>query len=147
MRSPAIRGVTTSPRYIFHITGASEWSRAQAEGAYHGSTRGLTLDQVGFVHCAGEEQVARVANAFFGGVPGLVVLRIAIDRLNAELRFEDLAGGGDAYPHVYGPLNLDAVDAIIPLAAGADGVFTFPYSSSRQPMPAMERVRRTASPA
>ena len=81
--------------------------------------------QVGFVHCAFEGQVAGVANSFFRGVPDLVVLRIAIDRLNAEVRFEDLLGGNELFPHVYGPLSLDAVDKVMPLAAGADGIFTF----------------------
>jgi uncharacterized protein (DUF952 family) len=114
-----------SPRDIFHITTEAEWARAQAEGAYSGSTRGLTLAQVGFVHCAFEEQVAGVANAFFRGVANLIVLRIAIDGLNAEVRYESLAGGPELFPHVYGPLNLDAVVAVMPLPPRGDGTFTF----------------------
>jgi uncharacterized protein (DUF952 family) len=100
---------TASPRDIFHITTEAEWGRAQADGTYGGSTRGLTLAQVGFVHCAFEEQVTRVATTFFRGVPQLVVLRIAVDRLNAEVRYEDLHDEGELFPHVYGRLNLDAV--------------------------------------
>ena len=72
-----------------------------------------------------EEQVAGVANAFFRGVAKLVVLRIAIDKLNVEVRYEALEGGNVLFPHVYGPLNLDAVVAIIPLRPGRDGTFTF----------------------
>jgi uncharacterized protein (DUF952 family) len=83
------------------------------------------LAQVGFVHCAFEEQVGRVANVFFGGVAKLVVLRIAIDRLKAEVRYENLGGGHELFPHVYGQLNLDAVVAVIPLPLGRDGSFTF----------------------
>jgi uncharacterized protein (DUF952 family) len=85
---------------------------------------------VGFVHCAFEEQVAGVANAFFRGVAKLVVLRIAIDRLNVEVRYEDLQGGEGPFPHVYGPLNLDAVVATMPLRAGTDGTFTFSVPSA-----------------
>ena len=114
-----------SPRDIFHITTEAGWARAQAEGAYSASTRGLTLAQVGFVHCAFEEQVARVANSFFRGVAKLVVLRIAIDRLNAAVRYEDVEDGNELFPHVYGPLNLDAVVAIMPLPPDRDGTFTF----------------------
>jgi uncharacterized protein (DUF952 family) len=113
------------PPDIFHITTEADWAHAQAEGAYSLSTRGLTLAQVGFVHCAFGEQVSGVANAFFRGVAKLVVLRIAIDRLNVEVRYEDLQGGHELFPHVYGPLNLDAVVATMPLPAGADGTFTF----------------------
>jgi uncharacterized protein (DUF952 family) len=80
---------------------------------------------VGFVHCAFEEQVARAANVFFRGAAKLVVLRIAIERLNAEVRYEDLEGGHELFPHVYGPLNLDAVVGIMPLPPSGDGTFTF----------------------
>jgi len=80
---------------------------------------------VGFVHCAFEEQVSFVANSFFRGVAKLVVLRIAIDRLNAAVRYEDLQGGHELFPDVYGPLNLDAVVATMPLPAGSDGTFAF----------------------
>jgi glutathione S-transferase len=114
-----------SPRDIFHISTEADWARAQAEGTYSLSTRGLTLAQVGFVHCAFEEQVARVANVFFRGAAKLVVLRIAIDRLNAEVRYEDLEGGHELFPHVYGPLNLDAVVGVMPLPPSRDGTFTF----------------------
>jgi glutathione S-transferase len=114
-----------SPRDIFHISTEADWARAQAEGRYSLSTRGLTLAQVGFVHCAFEEQVARVANVFFRGAAKLVVLRIAIDRLNAEVRYEDLEGGHELFPHVYGPLNLDAVVGIMPLPPSGDGTFAF----------------------
>jgi uncharacterized protein (DUF952 family) len=109
-----------SHRNIFHITTETEWARALAEGGYYGSTRGRTLAQVGFVHCAFEEQVGGVANSFFRGVSELVVLRIAIDRLNAEVRYEAPQGGNEQFPHVYGPLNLDAVVAITPLPPALD---------------------------
>jgi uncharacterized protein (DUF952 family) len=114
-----------SPRDIFHITTEGDWSGAQADGAYSVSTRGLMLAQVGFVHCAFEEQVARVANVFFRGVAKLVVLRIAIDRLKPEVRYENLEGGHELFPHVYGQLNLDAVVAVMPLPPERDGSFTF----------------------
>jgi len=110
---------------IFHITTEAYWAHAQADGAYSLSTRGLTLAQVGFVHCAFEEQVSSVANSFFRGVAKLVVLRIAIDKLSVAVRYEDLQGGHEVFPHVYGPINLDAVVAIMLLPASVDGTFTF----------------------
>jgi uncharacterized protein (DUF952 family) len=124
-----------APRDIFHITTEADWAHAQAEGAYSLSTRGLTLAQVGFVHCAFEEQVSFVANAFLHGVAKLVVLRIAIDKLNVEVRYEDFQGGHGLFPHVYGPLNLDAVVATTPLAAGTDGAFTFSVLSAQTMTP------------
>jgi len=85
---------------------------------------------VGFAHCAFEEQVAGVANSFFRGVAKLVVLRISIDKLNAEVRYEDLEGGNVLFPHVYGPLNLDAVVAVMALPRGRDGTFTFTVAAT-----------------
>jgi uncharacterized protein (DUF952 family) len=115
----------TSPRDIFHVTTEADWARAQAEGTYSLSTRGLTLAQVGYVHCAFEQQVAVVANVFFRGAAKLVVLRIAIERLKAEVRYENLEGGNELFPHVYGQLNLDAVVGVMPLPQGATGTFAF----------------------
>jgi glutathione S-transferase len=120
-----------SPRDLFHITAEADWARAQAVGTYSVSTRGLTLAEVGFVHCAFEEQVARVANSFFRGVDKLVVLRIALDRLTSEVRYESVEGGDELFPHVYGPLNLEAVVAVLPLPLGRDGTFTFAAAPKR----------------
>jgi glutathione S-transferase len=119
------------PRDLFHITAEADWARAQAVGAYSLSTRGLTLAEVGFVHCAFEEQVARVANSFFRGMDKLVVLRIALDRLDSEVRYESVEGGDELFPHVYGPLNLEAVVAVLPLPPGSDGTFTFAAAPKR----------------
>ena len=58
------------------------------------------------------------------------VLRIATDKLNAEVRYEDLEGGTALFPHVYGPLNLDAVVAIMPLPRRSDGTFTFAVAAT-----------------
>src|SRR4029077_19827782 len=98
---------------------------AQAEGAYSLSTGWLTLKPAGVVHCAYEEQVSNNANSFFRGVAKLVVLRIAMDKLSVAVRYEDLQGGHEVFPHVYGPINLDAVVAIMLLPASVDGTFTF----------------------
>src|SRR5438132_14174196 len=84
-----------SPRDIFHITTEEDWARAQAEGAYSASTSGLTLAQVGFVHCAYEEQVARVADVFFPGLANLRVLRIVIYKLDSEMQIENITHGDE----------------------------------------------------
>lgn len=111
---------------IFHVTGAAEWAEALREGEYRLSTRGRTLEEECFIHCSTAEQVERVANAFYRGVPGLVLLAVAADRVRPEIRRENLEGGQELFPHVYGPLNVDAVVAVIPLEPGPDGRFALP---------------------
>jgi uncharacterized protein (DUF952 family) len=92
---------------IFHITQRQQWESAQVIGSY----RGDTLDTEGFIHCSKLGQVVEVANRFYAGQSGLVLLSLAIARLQAELRYE--AADGDEFPHLYGVLNLDAVERVI----------------------------------
>jgi len=111
---------------IFHIAESAAWSDAQSQGAYLHSTLGRTLGQVGFIHCSRRDQVEGVANAVFRGRADVLLLVIDAARVGPEIRYENLAGGEDLFPHVYGPLNLDAVVKVVPLPAGADGQFKMP---------------------
>lgn len=90
---------------IQHITTAAAWEAAQAAGSY----RGDTLETEGFIHCSEPRQVAGVADAFYKGREGLVLLDVDPAKVKPEIKYE----GG--FPHVYGPLNLDAVTAVRPL--------------------------------
>ena len=107
---------------IFHICSRTAWVAAQRDGAY----RGDTLDAAGFIHCATRAQVAPTADAFFGGQRGLVLLEIDPMQLSAELVYEEPAGVGQDFPHIYGALNLDAVVAVFDFLPGPDGTFVFP---------------------
>jgi len=115
---------------IFHIARQTDWEAAVDAGTYRESTLGRTLEQEGFIHCSERQQVAGVANAFYRAVDGLVLLVIDVDRVGAEVRYEALGGGTERFPHIYGPLNVDAVIAVRRFEAGRDGVFS-PLSSER----------------
>ena len=95
--------------FIYHVTTEDAWAEAQERGEYRGSTLGLSLDDVGFVHCSFENQVARIVHAFYRGVPRVVVLAIDLDRLHSPVRYESPEGGEEKFPHVYGPIGCDAV--------------------------------------
>jgi uncharacterized protein (DUF952 family) len=96
---------------IYHIAYAADWRQAQEDGAYTVSTRGRSLAEEGFIHASTERQVATVANAFYRGEPDLLLLVIDPDRLTAELKYEPVPGADEPFPHIYGPLNVDAVVA------------------------------------
>jgi glutathione S-transferase len=100
---------------IFHVTTAADWAAAQRAGSYTVSTRGLTLEQEGYIHCSEEHQYDVVRRRYFDGVGDVVLLEVDTDRLTSPWRTEQLAGADQAYPHVYGPLDLDAVVAVRPL--------------------------------
>ncbi|MDQ6773136.1 MAG: DUF952 domain-containing protein [Candidatus Dormibacteraeota bacterium] len=108
---------------IFHVTAAAEWAAALARGEYRGSTRGKSLDEVGFVHCSDAAQVARVAGLVYPGMRGLVLLAIDPQRLGSPLRREAVTPGGERFPHIYGPLEVEAVISVTAYEPGPDGVY------------------------
>ena len=113
-------------RFIYHIARVADWERAQADGEYTISAVGKTLAEEGFIHASQASQVTRTANKFYRDVPGgLVVLVIDTGRLGAEVRYEDVPGADLPFPHIYGPLNADAVTEARPLVPGPDGGFEF----------------------
>jgi len=113
------------PGFIYHIATASDWARAQAAGEYTTSTLGTTLAEEGFIHCSAAEQVAGVANMVYQGLPDLLVLVIDTGRVRPEIRLEQLPGSAEPFPHIYGPLNVDAVVETRRFEPGPDGRFSF----------------------
>jgi uncharacterized protein (DUF952 family) len=95
---------------IYHITTAAAWDEARAAGAYAADTLGTE----GFIHLSTREQLLGVAERYYRGQPGLVLLAVDEARLAAALRYEE-SEPGMHFPHLYGPLNLDAVAAAHPL--------------------------------
>ncbi len=110
-------------KHIFHITTRAKWQRAQRVGAYSAAS----LRSAGFIHCSGRTQVVRVANAFYRGKRNLVLLVIEPAKVSAPIRHERVDGG--RFPHIYGPLNLDAAVQVVDFAPRADGTFALPKES------------------
>jgi uncharacterized protein (DUF952 family) len=94
---------------IFHIADRDRWQRSAIEGSYTASTIGAELADEGFIHLSTEAQVAGVVDRFYRDVPNLVLLHVDETRLTAPLVYEQLGGSPEAFPHLYGALNLDAV--------------------------------------
>jgi uncharacterized protein (DUF952 family) len=113
---------------IYHITSGIAWSAAQKNGAYTADS--LTAE--GFIHCSKLDQVLRVADTWYTGKTGLLLLEIDEARLGSEVRWEPGTDKPDEkFPHVYGPLNLDSVTGIYEFKPGPDGHFTLPPSLTR----------------
>lgn len=112
---------------IYHIASRTDWADAVAAGEYRISTRGRTVEQEGFIHASTAGQVAGVANAYYADVPveDLLVLVIDPERLTAPLRYDPVPGAAEPFPHIYGPLNLDAVTGTVELRRDNDGRSVF----------------------
>jgi uncharacterized protein (DUF952 family) len=114
---------------ILHLASNDAWLAAVKAGSY----RADSLSTVGFIHCSKPSQIVGVANSFYRGQQGLVLLVIDPSKLESELRWEppaepepSHARAGDLFPHLYGPLNLDAVFKVIAFEPNADGSFSLP---------------------
>jgi len=121
---------------ILHITSRADWENAQRRGVYEAPS----LATEGFIHCSTASQTVETANRFYRGQRDLVLLLIDESAVSAVVRYEraadpdapgraddrDDAGGG--FPHIYGPLNVNAVVDSYDFAPNADGLFSLPKS-------------------
>ena len=91
--------------FIYHVTTKQEWETAMLKGYYTVPT----LESEGFIHCCAEEQVNGVMKRYYAGKKELVKLAIDTGKLISRLKYELVPSVNEHFPHVYGPINLDAV--------------------------------------
>jgi uncharacterized protein (DUF952 family) len=106
---------------ILHFCPLADWEAARQRGVYAADT----LDTEGFIHCSTPAQVHLPANALVRGRTDLVLLEIDEARLPEAPRYEL------GFPHVYGPIPLDAIVAVHDFPPGADGYFAVPPGIAR----------------
>ncbi|QDX91203.1 DUF952 domain-containing protein [Brevibacillus laterosporus] len=110
---------------IVKISTEQQWNTAKEQGIYlHPS-----LETEGFIHCSTPDQFEGVANRIYKGQNNLLLLVIDPTRLSAELKY-DPAKDGQLYPHIYGPLNVDAVIRVISFSSDKKGYFSLPAELS-----------------
>ena len=90
---------------IFHITTEPEWTAAKKAGHYEAPS----LKEEGFIHCCQEDQISDVLQRYFEGKKKLLKLSIDTSKLKSQLIYEWSPSNAATYPHVYGPINIDAV--------------------------------------
>ncbi len=106
-----------------HLTTKQAWDDALKVGVYSLSTKGKTLEQVGFIHGSYPDQVEEVAGfVFAGSSEELVLLHLDSNKLEAagiEVRVEE-ASNGKMYPHIYGAIPCDLVERVSSAHMSAD---------------------------
>ena len=112
------------PAIIYHLAFRSDWEAGVAAGEY----RAPSLAEEGFIHASGDEaQMLRVAARLFAGRDDLLALDVDTERLPDDSPvMREAARSGEIYPHVYGPINPDAVVRVRTLVPDATepGAFT-----------------------
>ena len=115
---------------IYHLTSRQAWREAQQRGEY----RAESLESEGFIHCSTQTQILPVAEKYYKGEQGILLLKINPALLSSELRWEPPSGSapppgvpqGELFPHIYGPINLDAIVNVYDLESDPDGSYTLP---------------------
>ena len=104
---------------IFHLTTRDDWVRQVWTPEY----RHPSLKSEGFIHASTAEQVVATANRYYAGRSDMALISIDTARLKSDLRWELAASLGEEFPHIYGPVNLDAVTQALDIKPEADGRF------------------------
>jgi uncharacterized protein (DUF952 family) len=111
---------------LLHITDRATWDAAERDGEYRMSSRGITLEDEGFIHCSLRHQLRGVAEAIYGDADDLVVLVIDSAAVPSPVRYEAPAGSAEAYPHIYGPLPAGAVTRVVTVTRDDSGRLVLP---------------------
>lgn len=107
---------------IYKICPEPLWRAAEAAGAFAGAPVDL---QDGFIHFSTADQLAGTAEKHFHGQAGLLLLAVDEEVLGEGLRYEPSRGGA-LFPHLYGPMPLQAVRSVRPLDLAPDGAVLLP---------------------
>ena len=106
-----------STNEIVHICQQQDWQNAIEAGIYSAES----LSREGFIHCSRPVQVLGVVKAFYSNLPDLVLLWLDPVKLEADIRWERV--GEQDFPHIYGPINIDAVIRVTELIPDKDGIY------------------------
>ena len=93
---------------IYHVTTSLAWNEALSKGFYEADS----LATEGFIHMSRKEQVAGVLDRYYKNATGLVLLHIDESLLTALLKYELSPSINEEFPHLFGPLNCNAVVSV-----------------------------------
>lgn len=106
--------------YIYHIVTPAQWAAFADDIHYEAAS----LHTEGFIHASTKEQVVATMNRYYKGEPLVYLLKIEVERLNEELKYELAPSVNEMFPHIYGPLNKDAVVNVFSVEADEHGHFS-----------------------
>ncbi|WP_440998863.1 DUF952 domain-containing protein [Fodinibius sp. SL11] len=111
---------------LFHITTKELWKQFNKSGSYEPES----LETQGFIHCSTGEQVERTANSLFGDKEEILLLVIDATTLHDDVKYEEDENTGEKFPHLYSPLNTNAIIDKIAIESENNGTFDIAFSTS-----------------
>jgi len=106
-----------SENYIYLLSSKKEYQQAQKSGELVRDS----LTEEGFIHASPKHQLTRIANKYYTQTPEPLVMVVDKSLITNEVKWEPATGG--LYPHIYGPLNMNAVLRTVPIALADNGRF------------------------
>lgn len=88
---------------VYHIVLPEVWASFDTQ-----LYRAASLETEGFIHCSFANQLDAVIKRYYSDAKRIVVLEIDTDRLMSRVLNEP-STGNEIYPHIYGPINRDAI--------------------------------------
>jgi uncharacterized protein (DUF952 family) len=111
-----------SDQVVYKIMSVAELKQMQRDGVFHGSPADIAD---GYIHLSRDTQLAATLDKHFSGVDGLMLAAVDLSRLGATVRWEP-SRGGQLFPHIYGPLPVEAVVSVATLQRTPDGAVKLP---------------------
>ena len=105
---------------IYHITSSAHWEKAIGQNFYSQES----LAKEGVIRCSFVDQIAKVAHRLFSGISQLVLLEMSLENIIPEVKTIEV--GGEKFPHIYGPLNLNSVIGVHKIEWNDLGEIIFP---------------------
>lgn len=102
----------------YHLVPKEVWERQRGSGSYLPEA----FEADGFIHATnGLDRLLWVANQFYRtDLRPQTVLVLDVAALSSPMRYDD---ENEAFPHIYGPLNSDAVIGELSVQRGDNGAF------------------------
>lgn len=108
--------------FVYKICTTALWAEAESERVF----RGAPVDFAdGYIHFSTAAQVGETLAKHFSGQTDLMLVEVDTARLGEALKWEPSRGGA-LFPHLYGVLDLAAVNRVVPLPLGNDGRHALP---------------------
>ena len=107
---------------IYHLARRDDLDAAEKTGQYQGSAEDL---RDGFLHFSSAAQICESARRHRAGEADLILIEVAAPLLGDSLVWE-VSRSGQKFPHLYGPVPLNAITRRADLPIGPDGQHVFP---------------------
>lgn len=99
--------------HIYHVVLSEVWEKAASKPFYEADS----LESEGFIHCSYADQLEGVIERYYSNAGALVILSIDPNKLTSTLVSEP-STNNESYPHIYGPINADAIVKVETRPAG-----------------------------